>query len=106
MCAWGQTDRHGVLISNYVEDGAKVDFASSGKHLLGFGEPFRATSTHAADYNPERELQCMIPFSNPPGPNNTCRTEVPMDRDMVKNGVSIIQSHCPWSNSAELTRNY
>jgi len=45
--------RHGVLISNYVEDGAKVDFASSGKHLLGFGEPFRATSTHAADYNPE-----------------------------------------------------
>eukprot|EP00967_Tisochrysis_lutea_P030665 scaffold36048_cov18-Tisochrysis_lutea.AAC.1 len=53
MCAWGQTDRHGVLISNYVEDGAKVDFASSGKHLLGFGEPFRATSTHAADYNPE-----------------------------------------------------
>nr|AEU11038.1 flagellar associated protein 107 [Dunaliella salina] len=45
--------RHGVLISNFVEDGAKVDFSKTGKHLLGFGEPFQTTSTHRADYNPE-----------------------------------------------------
>ncbi|KAF5840975.1 flagellar associated protein [Dunaliella salina] len=45
--------RHGVLISNFVEDGAKEDFSRTGKHLLGFGEPFQATSTHRADHNPE-----------------------------------------------------
>jgi len=42
-----------VLISNFVEDNAKAEFAQTGKHILGFGEPLQGTTTYATSFAPE-----------------------------------------------------
>lgn len=44
VCAPAHVHRHGVLIGNFVEDAAGLEFQATGKHTLGFGEPFKGNT--------------------------------------------------------------
>eukprot|EP00798_Chlamydomonas_sp_ICE-L_P023228 gene23228-30451_t len=44
--------KDGVKQANWVENEVKNEFSQTGKHFLGFGEPFNSTSTQRMSYNP------------------------------------------------------